>query len=155
MGFAKGNQLWKLAGDRLGRPRKYETSADLWNACLDYFQWVEDNPLWEAKLVSFQGESTIEKIPKMRAMTLGGLTVHLGICDDTWRNWRSPEHDFFGITREVDEIIREQKFSGAAAELLNPNIIARDLGLTDKTSTEHTGGVTIEEVRFDKGPSSA
>lgn len=32
----------------------------------------------------------------------------------------------------VEQIIRQQKFEGAAAELLNPNIIARDLGLADK-----------------------
>jgi hypothetical protein len=29
-------------------------------------------------------------------------------------------------------VILDQKFTGAAADLLNPNIIARDLGLTDK-----------------------
>jgi hypothetical protein len=32
----------------------------------------------------------------------------------------------------------EQKFSGAAAGLLNPNIIARDLGLADKSEIAST-----------------
>ena len=37
-------------------------------------------------------------------------------------------------------VIRTQKFEGASAGLLNANIIARDLGLSDKTELEH--GVT-------------
>ena len=32
----------------------------------------------------------------------------------------------------MKQIIKTQKFEGAAAELLNANIIARDLGLADK-----------------------
>ena len=36
---------------------------------------------------------------------------------------------------------------GAAAELLNPNIIARDLGLSDKIDQNITGGIHISEHR--------
>ncbi len=44
-------------------------------------------------------------------------------------------------TTRVDEIIRTQKFQGASADLLNANIIARDLGLADKTElTGKDGG---------------
>ena len=42
-----------------------------------------------------------------------------------------------GVIREAEEIIRRQKFEGASADLLNANIIARDLGLADKA--EFTG----------------
>ena len=44
--------------------------------------------------------------------------------------------DFSMITTRVDGIIRTQKFQGGAADLLNPNIIARDLGLVDKKETD-------------------
>ena len=37
-------------------------------------------------------------------------------------------------------MIYEQKFTGAAAGLLNPNIIARDLGLADKTDHASSDG---------------
>ena len=43
------------------------------------------------------------------------------------------------LFREVIQDAREQKFTGAAADLLNANIIARDLGLKDNVSNEHTG----------------
>ena len=50
----------------------------------------------------------------------------------------------FGLVFNVlnlihEEIIYNQKFTGAAADLLNPNIIARELGLADKQQNEHTG----------------
>jgi hypothetical protein len=41
------------------------------------------------------------------------------------------------ITR-IDKYIYNQKFEGAAAGFLNPNIIARDLGLADKTDNNNT-----------------
>ncbi|SMP36850.1 terminase small subunit, partial [Shimia sagamensis] len=50
----------------------------------------------------------------------------------TWREWRKSRKDLSSVMTRVEQIIRQQKFEGAAAELLNPNIIARDLGLADK-----------------------
>lgn len=78
----------------------------------------------------------------MRAMTIGGLCLFLDIAPDTWFRYAKME-GFSDVTREIEEAIRLQKFAGAAAELLNPNIIARDLGLADKR--EHSGlNVTIQ-----------
>ncbi len=44
--------------------------------------------------------------------------------------------DFFGVYTRISQIIRTQKFEGAAVGLFNANIIARDLGLADKQSSE-------------------
>ena len=132
-----GNQAWR-ARSRHGRRLKYETPDLLWDDCCEYFQWVEDNPLLEAKLVSYQGVSEIEYIPKMRAMTLSGLLLFIEMDHDTWTNYRQRE-DFTGVTKKADEIIYNQKFTGASADLLNANIIARDLGLKDSSSREITG----------------
>lgn len=136
--FRKGNQLWKARATH-GRPRKFETPDALWEACVEYFEWVESNPLWEHKVFSFQGDIVESSIPKMRAMTLAGLSLFIGISDETWRNYGSkPEYsDFFGVVSRVEKIIYEQKFTGAAADMLNANIIARDLGLADKQDLSH------------------
>ena len=80
---------------------------------------------------------TQESIPKMRAMTIDGLCLFLDISVDTWKLYTDRE-DFIGVTRKAENVIRSQKFSGAAADLLNANIIARDLGLTDKKDIEIT-----------------
>jgi len=136
MAAPKGNQFWKARSSH-GRNPIFSNPDDLMDACQQYFQWVQDNPLKEEKVFVFQGSVTRVDVAKMRAMTIGGLCIFLGISKDTWNSYRSAE-GFSAIAREVDEIIRDQKFTGAAAELLNANIIARDLGLADKQDHQST-----------------
>lgn len=133
----KGNQFWKMRAKH-GRDKLFASPELLWEACCEYFEWVAANPLWEAKAFSFQGVVTIEQLPKMRAMTIDGLTLFLGIDRRTWNAWRDQD-DFSEVVMKADQVIREQKFAGAAADLLNPNIIARDLGLVDRAASELTG----------------
>lgn len=130
MAAPKGNQFWKARSSH-GRKPKFANPDVLWAACKEYFQWVEDHPLWEMKPFPYQGAVIQEAVAKMRAMTLDGLCLFLDIEDDTWRHYRVRK-GFLGVTTRVEKIIREQKLTGAAADLLNPNIIARDLGLADK-----------------------
>ena len=137
MQFQKGNKFW-LARSSHGRNPIFSNPEQLRNACYEYFQWVEENPLYEEKIFHSQGMITKDTITKMRAMTISGLCIFLDIDRTTWENYRNNQ-DFFRITKEVEEIIYNQKFTGAAADLLNSNIIARELGLADKQQNEHTG----------------
>ena len=137
MQFQKGNKFW-LARSSHGRNPIFSNPEQLRNACYEYFEWVENNPLYEEKIFHSQGIITKDTITKMRAMTIGGLRIFLGICEQTWVNYKN-NPDFLGVVKEVEEIIYNQKFTGAAADLLNPNIIARELGLADKQQNEHTG----------------
>jgi len=130
MAAPKGNEFWKARSSH-GRNPIFASPQDLWGACEQYFQWVEENPLWEAKAFAFQGVVTVESIPKMRAMTINALCLFLDIDKSTWDAYRGRE-GFSGVTTRVDETIPSQKFEGASADLLNANIIARDLGLADK-----------------------
>lgn len=139
MSAPKGNQFWKARSSH-GRKPIFENPEQLWEVCTEYFQWVEDNPLQEEKLFAYQGKITRETANKMRAMTLDGLCLFLGISDQTWRDYRKRE-DFLGVITRAEQIIRVQKFEGAAADLLNANIIARDLGLADKKEHEHSGDI--------------
>lgn len=131
-----GNQFWK-ARTKHGRDKIFSDSESLWDACCEYFQWVEDNPLFESKAFAYQGVVTQELVAKMRAMTLSGLCIFLDIDDDTWDLYRKRD-DFIGVTSRVESIIYNQKFQGAAADLLNANIISRDLGLADKTESKQS-----------------
>jgi len=128
------NSFWKLAGDNIGRNKTYTESSQLWDDACRYFEWVEENPLSEEKIFHYQGETVKDVVYKMRAMTLGGLCLHMGIDRKTFDHYGSKEgyEEFFPIVTRIREVIAEQKFTGAAADLLNPNIIARDLGLADK-----------------------
>lgn len=146
-----GNQFWKARSSH-GRAPIFATPEDLWTACTEYFEWVEQNPLWESKPFAFQGVVTVENMPKMRAMTIGGLCIFLDIARSTWDEYKGKQ-DFSDVTTRVEEIIRTQKFEGASADLLNANIIARDLGLADKkeVSGEDGGAIQITFTTADQG----
>lgn len=131
-----GNQFWK-ARSKHGRDKIFASSELLWEACCEYFQWVEDNPLFEMKPFAYQGVVVQEPVAKMRAMTIDGLCLFLDIHHSTWHDWRSQDNDFSAIAAKAENVIRSQKFAGAAADLLNASIIARDLGLAEKTDNDH------------------
>lgn len=141
MAAPKGNKFWEARSSH-GRSPIFEKHEDLWESCLEYFDWVQDNPLKEEKIFQYQGAIVRSDVNKMRAMTIGGLCIFLDICKDTWANYRNNE-DFLAVTKRAEEIIKSQKFAGAAADLLNANIIARDLGLKDASTSEVTA--VIEE----------
>ena len=130
MAAPKGNRFWE-ARTKHGRDKLFASSELLWDACCEYFIWVEDNPLWENKTTQFQGTPVDLPSAKMRAMTLSGLCLFLDMDRSTWTAWKT-DIDFSAIVTRVEDVIYSQKFAGAAADLLNANIIARDLGLTDK-----------------------
>jgi len=133
MGAPKGNQFW-LVRTKHGREKLFTKPSILWDAACEYFQWVEDNPLWENKVAQFQGEPVDMPVAKMRAMTIDGLCLFLGIGVSTWNDYKNKESykEYSEVIRNAELVIRSQKFAGAAADLLNANIIARDLGLKDK-----------------------
>lgn len=155
MAAPEGNQFWK-ARSKHGRDKIFSDESVLWEAACEYFQWVEDNPLWEDKAFAFQGVVTHDSVSKMRAMTLDGLCIFLDICRRTWDEYRSRD-DFLPVITRIEAVIRSQKFAGAAADLLNANIIARDLGLSDKVKNEHSGpnGGPIEKITKEMNPIEA
>ena len=125
----------------LGAPRKFETPEALAEAVAEYFEHVDDNPLE----VGASGK-------RMRAATLAGLCQFIGITTQAWGLWRGEgEHsrpDLFSVMALAEDAMREQKFTGAAAGLLNANIIARDLGLAEKREEQVNLNVTGVEITF-------
>lgn len=138
MAAPKGNQFWKARSSH-GRGKIFETPEQFWNAACEYFEWVESNPLLEEKAFHFQGAVVKDTVCKMRAMTISGLRLFLGISHTALAEYESRE-DFNSVIRDIKEIIYNQKFAGASADLLNANIIARDLGLIDKKDLSSSDG---------------
>lgn len=131
-----GNQFWKLRSKH-GRDKLFASPELLWAAAVEYFEWCEDNPLYEKDWV---GKDAIEvNKPKMRAFTMQGLCLYLD-CNTVYFNHfedslkgkdDQQSKDFSQIVTRIREIIYNQKFTGAASGFFNANIIARDLGLQD------------------------
>ena len=126
--FLPGNRFW-AARSTFGPKPMFTSGGDLWTACVEYFEWVDANPLYSDQLVTFQGKATHEPVAKMRAMTLAGLCLFLDITTKAWRLWKANRQDLAETIERVEMVLYAQKFAGAAADLLNANIIARDLGL--------------------------
>ena len=136
MAAPKGNQFWKLRSKH-GRDKLFSTPELLWDAACEYFEWCENNPLYEEKGFAYQGVVKHEEFRKMRAMTLSQLCFYLNCSDSYFRVFKSTmkekDIDFLTVIHEIEQTIYNQKFQGASADLLNANIIARDLGLSDKS----------------------
>lgn len=139
--------FWRVKSSR-GRKPIFKSPEELAAACEEYFEWVVTHPLNAAELVKHQGAATVAFVPKMRAMTISALCIFLDISMECWTQYRERE-EFVEICKSVEEIIRAQKFEGAAADLLNHAIIARDLGLREKVDTEHSGAIRFADMTDD------
>jgi len=148
--------IWKNADKkiRMGAPIKFKDGIELWDACVGYFEWVRDNPLWGQKIQ--QGVVVPDRI--MRAMTLMGLCNHIGIHHDTWYNWKEKRPDLSETLKTVDSIIYQQKVELAAAGKINPQFIGKELGLVDKqevTSTVNALVTSKIEINPNDDPTEA
>lgn len=137
MAAPEGNQFWTLRSKH-GRDKLFASPQLMLEAAYEYFEWCEENPLIE---IDFKGKDADRvELPKMRAMTMQGLCRYLGCNTDYFRSFKNQKRengeDFSPIIKEIEDILYEQKFTGAAAGFLNANIIARDLGLADKREVE-------------------
>jgi hypothetical protein len=119
------------------------------NAFNDYFEYIENNPLHETQLIKTkvgigEEEVGVYKRPLPRIMTTQGFCAFTGIAHETLREYGKKE-GFSAIVAQAKDIMFGQKIEGAAAGLLNPSIIARELGLTEKSETR----VIQEQPLFD------
>jgi hypothetical protein len=78
----------------------------------------------------------------MRAMTIRGMCFFIGLSRQGWQEY-SEKQDFSDIVSQIEDVIYTQKLEGAAADMLNANIIARELGLADKIAQETTGAIHV------------
>lgn len=125
----------------VGRARMFETPDDLRDSCLEYLEWADANPLYEEKHFCAQGQILTAEIKKPRAVTIVGLCLHLGIHRHTWQNYRISE-EFDLVCDEIEDRMKQYKFENAVAGLMNPTLIARDIGLVEKSEVSNSGTVT-------------
>lgn len=132
--FKPKNDFWRqrTTVDAMAIFNKVDGSNDLYNACVEYFKWIADNPLESEKVGFSKGKVQRAIVTHPHAMTIWGISSFIGITSRTWYEWRKNRPDLKAVIEWAEEIIKQQKFSGAAAGLLNANIISRELGLADK-----------------------
>jgi hypothetical protein len=169
--FKKGNAAWKARSTH-GKEKIFSTPGLLWEAACEYFQWVDDNPLYEHEWKVVDKELTAVSNPKMRPYTLIGLCLYLVVNTAYFRTFRAQMDkkqdeleageqtaqvklqlqqiaDYNTVIHCIEETIYKHKFEGASSGFFNANIISRDLGLADKKQIEGNINLSDKPVEFD------
>jgi hypothetical protein len=149
MAAPKGNQYWKLAHD-WKKPKLYQPD-ELLEKVNEYAKWCEENPLIEEKAF---GTGFVAKMNKMRAMTVQGFCLFANMSTNTFYQYEKDDA-YRDIITHVKSIFFAQKFEGAAADLLNPNIIARELGLKEQTEVDLKANVDVQMYLPENGRETA
>jgi len=149
MAPAIGNQWWKLRAKH-GRDKIFKTPDDLWQAATEYFE-ATDARKWVKKDWVGKDANEVERETET-PYTITGLCLFLDVGVNYWHQFKKEAGDNFSlIIARIDAIIHTQKMEGAMVGAFNANIVARDLGLVDKseqkgTMISHNVTVTREEA---------
>jgi hypothetical protein len=129
-----------LLSDRVifGEPRKFNSPDELWTACAEYFAWVEDNPIFEVRVEVKLGKECEIRTPRPRMPSERAMILFVGSRSDDWK-LMAADDKFRPIIEMAREVILDIKMSNASANTVNPNFIARDIGLVESFSQEHVG----------------
>jgi len=138
-----GNEYYLLRS-KDGRDTTYSPD-ELMEVFNQYSQWVLDNPLQEQQIVKYKDTFERVDVPKMRPFSIQGFCNFAEIMEKTFRNYENRE-EFLPITARIRSVIENHQFEGAASGFLNPNIIARKLGLADNSNVN----VVAEQPLFGK-----
>lgn len=131
-------ELWEVARGP-GQPPKFSSPQEMWDRAVEYFQWCGKHQIIEERTGFYQGEAASAFVGHKRPMTQRGLCVFLGIGISTWHDYKKRDK-YSEVTARIEDVMFEQKFSGAATGQFNANIIARDLGLADKQDLSSSDG---------------
>lgn len=144
MAAPAGNQFWRFR-TKHGRDRIIQDADKLWEDACEYFQWCIDNPLIE---VDFRGKDCERvEIPHMRVFQKSGLCLATGVVKwETFEQLKEVSKDFLDVVTRIEDTIRNQKFEGASADMLNARIIAQDLGLNTQQIIVTGQRKTVDEL---------
>lgn len=143
MAAPRGNKYWKLRSSH-GRDYLFATPEKMWEAACEYFDWCDRNN-WKKNEAIKSGENAgkIIKVPISRPYSMSGLCIYLGCNQGYFYDFKKNcGKDFSDIITRIEEIIETQQFEGAVVGVFNANIIARKLGLSEKTENE--SNITIK-----------
>lgn len=137
-----GNKYWQLRSKH-GRDKLFATPELLWEAAKEYFEWCDNNPVLKEDYVGKDANRVERQL--QRPYTISGLCVYIDASRQWWNEFRSnASKDFLVVLSRIEEIIYSQKFDGAAVGVFNQSIIARDLGLVERTESK----VNVEAPLF-------
>ena len=140
MAAPKGNNYWEFR-NKHGRDFEY-TPESLLEEAIEYFNYMLGR-VWNKKESIKSGDlaGSLIDVPTSTPFSSESFCLFADISMDTFRNYKSnvdPYKGFFDVATWAQTVIDSNQLEGATVGAYNPNIIARKLGLVDKSSTDHT-----------------
>lgn len=130
--------------------RIFETDKDLEKAWNEYKEDVkEQSKEWlKVSYVGKDGDKVEE--PQKVPYTLEGFKRFCrnkyGCIEQYFVNQDNYYDDFISICRAIKDEIRENQIIGGMLHFYNPSITQRLNNLTERTKTEHSGGINIPNL---------
>lgn len=115
-------------------PRQYQTPNELQHEIEEYFAFSDAEPIWKPQMNIKTG--MVYWIPKPRPYSTTRMCCYLGIAPETWAKYKTDE-TLGPVTKWAEARIYEHRFEGGVADVMNPMLIARRLGLGDKMETRN------------------
>lgn len=140
----KVDDFWNngIEKGKVGRPRKFETPNDLWEAACKYFEYQSKRT---TKKMDFKGGFAKKVMIETQVpFSIMSLCIYLGVntkyLSDLKQSLpemeKSVADEFSEVITRIEGIIFNQQYEGATTGLYQQNIIARALGLVDKKELE-------------------
>jgi len=145
---ALGNNYWQFR-NKHGRDHKYTPEA-FWDEAEKYFKWMAGRS-WVKHEAIKSGDmaGALVKIPTSTPMSIETFCLFADIAHQTFLNYEK-HTDFVEVCSRIRAVIEMHQFEGATVGAYNPSIIARKLGLTDKTDVT-TNGESINVINLGNG----
>ncbi len=140
---------------RRGRPTAFDSPEDLLKSAECYFKWCNDNPWYKKEWKNGKRSEGIVSIPVGRPFTWSGLCSYIGVSSEYFdmflRQVSETEHKIFiNVIKMIEQVVRTQKFEGAAVGAFNASIIAYDLGYKRDVAEASASSPTVV-VNFSGG----
>lgn len=133
MAAEQGNKYYKLRS-KDGRNKVFESAKDLNTEIENYFNEKSNSFINKPDIIK-SGESAGANI-QMRIddfPTKEELAIYLGFAKwESLKNYKEYSDDFLEVITWAETVIYNWKLKYTAIGVLNANIIARDLGITDR-----------------------
>lgn len=138
-------ELWEIHRKFPGQ-RVFQTPEDMWDKAVEYFEWVKARAVATEITVD---KKTGEKTEISHAPVVFHLSSFFAFVGMTRRTFLDYEQrpGFEDVTAHIREVIRTNQFDGAAVNLYNAGLIAKEIGLADRVeATVETAANRIDEI---------
>lgn len=133
-----GNKQWERRSG-IGRPMLFSSPTLLWEAAQEYFQDCDDNPI---EVEDWVGKDAM-KVTRHKPLpySLHGFRIWVNASKNWWNEFRAAreadkDEDFLEVITRIEDVIFSQQYNGAAGGLYQQNIVARALGLVEKSDSQ-------------------